>query len=728
MARKKKAKPVGQQSMSLNDAAALLLQLGPSDQAELERLRDALERLSTELSGPPLVRAMVADAAKRLREVLEGKAAKPEAALEEAGSLIGDAMFVLDTGFGDGATDAGTAAADDAGKSAGSDHQSGASKDDAARTPALPADADIGLIESFVEESREYLEAAEAAMLLLEADPDDLEACNTVFRAFHTIKGTAAFLGLDEVSELAHWAESLLSRVRDREIRFTGECADLSLRAVDGLKAYIESVAGALAGAELVRPDGYGLLVQDLIDSESMLVDDASAATPAVRNDASPIQETDGSGAGDDEPVRQVPTDAAPGAALDAAEVRSRGLAQGTELWARVRTDRLDSLVDMIGELVIAHSIVAEDPILKDERSTELAKSIALSGKIIRELQDLSISMRMVPLRSTFRKMARLIRDMAQKQGKLVEFVTEAEDTEVDRNMVELINDPLVHMIRNAIDHGIEAPDAREAAGKPRAGKIRLSAYHAGGNVVIELKDDGRGLDREKILARAISRGLIDSDRGLSDGDIYNLIFAPGFSTAEQVTDVSGRGVGMDVVKRNVESIRGQIGIESEPGKGATFSLRLPLTLAITDGMLVRAGAERYIVPTISIQMSFRPAPDQLSTINGRGEVVLLRGELVPVVRLHKVLDIADAVTDPTEAILIIIGIGERRFALLVDELLGQHQVVAKSLGRGLSKVPGISGGAILGDGRVGLILDPAQLAALAGIGRTGDGVIRSVA
>jgi two-component system chemotaxis sensor kinase CheA len=253
---------------------------------------------------------------------------------------------------------------------------------------------------------------------------------------------------------------------------------------------------------------------------------------------------------------------------------------------------------------------------------------------------------------------------------------------------------------------------------------VHLSAYHAGGNVVIELADDGRGLDREKILAKAISRGLIESERGLSDSDIYNLIFAPGFSTAEQVTDVSGRGVGMDVVKRNIERVRGRIEISSEPGKGSVFSLRLPLTLAMTDGMLVRVGGERYIVPTISIQMSFRPTAEMLSTVVARGEMVLLRGDLIPIVRLHRLFDIEGAVTDPTAALLVVIGVGERRYALLVDELLAQQQVVAKSLGAGVGRVPGVSGGAILGDGRVGLILDPAQLAALLHQG----GAVRSVA
>ncbi|MGZ8493770.1 MAG: chemotaxis protein CheA, partial [Gemmatirosa sp.] len=296
-----------------------------------------------------------------------------------------------------------------------------------------------------------------------------------------------------------------------------------------------------------------------------------------------------------------------------------------------------------------------------------------------------------------------------------VEFSTEGEDTEVDRNMVDVIGDPLVHMVRNALDHGVETPDDRLRTGKPRTGHVKLSAYQAGGSVIVELKDDGRGLHREKIVRKAIEKGLIESDRGMTDGEVFQLIFAPGFSTADKITDVSGRGVGMDVVKRNIESVRGRIEISSEPGQGTTFYVRLPLTLAVTDGMLVRVGTERYIVPTTNIHMSFRPERGMLQTVGGRGEVVTLRGEVMPIVRLHRLFHVPGAVEDPTQALLMIVGDGrQRRSALLVDELMSQQQVVAKSLGDGIGAVSGIAGGAILGDGRVGLILDVADIVALA--------------
>ena len=396
--------------------------------------------------------------------------------------------------------------------------------------------------------------------------------------------------------------------------------------------------------------------------------------------------------------------------------------ADGGDSSVRVRTDRLDRLIDRVGELVIAQSMIAQDPAVVQGAQGGLTSKVTHAGKLVRDLQDLAMSMRMVPLKSSFQKLARLVRDLSHATGKQVELITEGEDTEIDRNMVDVIGDPLVHMVRNAMDHGIEPPADRLAAGKPATGRLRLSAYHAGGSVVVDLQDDGRGLDRAKILAKARAKGIVTSDKYLSDSEVFDLVFAPGFSTADQITDISGRGVGMDVVKRNVESLRGRVEIASEQGRGTTFSVRLPLTLAITDGMLVRVGAERYIVPTAAIHMSFRPERGMVSTVSGRGEVVLLREELMPVMRVHRMLEIDGAVTDPAEGILMIVGDGDRRAAVLVDELLGQHQLVVKSLGGALGVVPGISGAAILGDGRVGLILDVAGLVSLARTRPDADG------
>lgn len=295
-----------------------------------------------------------------------------------------------------------------------------------------------------------------------------------------------------------------------------------------------------------------------------------------------------------------------------------------------------------------------------------------------------------------------------------MELETEGEDTELDRTMADALGDPLIHMVRNAVDHGIESPEDRVKRGKDATGKVRLRAFHAGGNVVVQLTDDGGGLDKNRIIEKAISKGMITSSLGMTDGEIFALIFEPGFSTRDQVTDVSGRGVGMDVVKRAVDAIKGRIEITSEPGKGTVFSIYLPLTLAITDGMLVRVGEERFILPTVDIQLSVRPESKALSTLSNKGELLSLRGDLIPIHRLHRLFHIKNATEDPTRGLLVVVGEGDGRCALLVDELLGQQQVVAKTLGDGIGKVEGVSGGAILGDGRVGLILDPPGLASMA--------------
>ncbi|MDZ7630646.1 MAG: chemotaxis protein CheA [Gemmatimonadaceae bacterium] len=551
---------------------------------------------------------------------------------------------------------------------------------------------------------------AEAALLALEANPEDIEAINTVFRAFHTVKGTAAFMGLDRLAEFAHHAESLLSRVRDRELPYTQAVADLSLRSNDVLGEFLEHVERSVQTQEVIAlPTDYADLMHDLLNVDAFLAGidtrPAAADAAAVRVDAA---------AG------------APALVRTPAEPTARaGAKTETDLSVRVRTDRLDRLIDMVGELVIAQSMIAADPAVASSGHHDLVKKVSHAGKIMRELQDLSMSMRMVPLKSTFQKLTRLVRDVALKAGKVVELVTDGEETELDRNMVDAIADPLVHMVRNAVDHGVESPADRERAGKPRAGRVQLAAFQQGGSVIVELRDDGRGLNRDRILAKAIEKGLVSPNQSLTDSEINALIFAPGFSTAETVTDISGRGVGMDVVRRNIESIRGRIDIQSTLGQGTIFQIRLPLTLAVTDGMLVRVGDERYIVPLTSISLSFRPEPDMLSTIPPNGEVVMLRGEVLPVVRLHQMFGIPDAVTNPSDAILMIVGDGEHRVALLVDQLLGQQQVVAKALGEGVGEVPGISGGAILSDGRVGLIIDVARMTALA---RTGDSRPRGLA
>ncbi|MBA3028526.1 MAG: chemotaxis protein CheA, partial [Desulfobacteraceae bacterium] len=379
---------------------------------------------------------------------------------------------------------------------------------------------------------------------------------------------------------------------------------------------------------------------------------------------------------------------------------------QQVESTVRVGTHRLDKLVDMVGEMVIAYSMIAQDDIVAKSHNHALQKKVTQTGKIVRELQDLSMSMRMIPLKATFQKMARLVRDVCRKVGKNVNLVTEGEETEIDRNLVDFLNDPLVHMVRNSVDHGIESPEERIKSGKSPVGTIKLSAYHSGGNVVMEISDDGKGLNKDLILKKAVERNLIEKGKILTDREIFNLIFEPGFSTAETVTDVSGRGVGMDVVRKNIETLRGQIEITSEPGKGSVFKIFLPLTLAIIDGMVIRVANETYVLPTESIIRSIKPDPKDISTVFNEGKVLSIQGRLIPLFKLSDLYDIDLKGKNDDLSLIVIVEDDSSQAGIIIDELVGRQQVVVKSLGESMRGIPGISGGAIMPNGRVGLIID----------------------
>ena len=556
--------------------------------------------------------------------------------------------------------------------------------DQAEAAPVTPVESELDpeLLDSFLNESVEYLAEAEGAVLRLEADPRQREAIDQIFRAFHTVKGTAAFLELDVITELAHRSENLLSRARSGEVLLAGTIASTVLAAIDALKALVADLRATRRRP--MRPPTHESLLAAL---DRATTDDPSDAAAAERATGAPL-------------TTSVATAAAASPSPDSETADS----------VRVRVDRLDRLIDAVGELVIAQSMVAADPGVSGEQSRELSKKVSHAGKIVRELQDLAMSLRMVPLRATFQKLARVVRDASRKLGKHVVLVTEGAETEVDRSMVDVISDPLVHMVRNACDHGLEPGEVRAAAGKVPAGTLTLRAHHSAGSVVIELADDGRGLDRAKIFARAVAQGLVDADAQLSDADVYRLIFLPGFSTSEKVTDMSGRGVGMDVVRRAVESLSGRIEIDSTLGRGTTFRIRLPLTLAITDGMLVRVGDQRYIIPTVSIAMSMRPTQEQLYSVAGTGRMVAFRGRTIPVFRLADLSRTES--TAGSDSLVVVLNDGEGHSAVLVDEILGKQQVVTKTLGDGIPAIRWIAGGAILGDGRVGLIVDPSNLLA----------------
>jgi chemotaxis protein histidine kinase CheA len=372
----------------------------------------------------------------------------------------------------------------------------------------------------------------------------------------------------------------------------------------------------------------------------------------------------------------------------------------------KVETQKLDGLIDLVGELVITQSLVTSNESLKGLKEQKINKDLAQVSRITSELQRNAMSLRMVVIKNTFQKMRRLVRDLAHKFEKELEFTTQGDDTEIDRNMVESIYDPLVHMVRNAMDHGIEPPDQRRAAGKPIKGTLVLKAYHQGGNVVIELSDDGRGLDVAKVQSKAEELGMVQPGEVLTTAQAHSIIFQPGFSTADRVSEISGRGVGMDVVRKSIEQLRGKVDFSSVPGQGSNFVIRLPLTLAIIDGMIVRVGDNRYILPTISINESFRPKPEEYFTVKNQGEMIKVRDNLLPLVRLDQIVNADGAVRDPSDALVVVVENEGQRRCLLVDEVLGKQEVVIKSLGERLKYVRSLAGGTILGDGRVGLILD----------------------
>jgi len=535
------------------------------------------------------------------------------------------------------------------------------------------------LLTEFHGEAVEHLQQIEAALLALERQPDDPEALNSIFRSFHTIKGNAGFLGLGPMHRLAHEVESLLDLARNHKLRLHSGIITEVLRSRDALQALVQQVGRALEQA--VAPDRV-IPVAHLIAAVRRWIEapEQPAAAPTVA-------------------VPSVPAPAGEAAAV----------AAGPSQTVRVATEKLDSLMDVVGELVIVQSQLIETALGLGAAAGPLQRDIAQLGRIAKELQRTAMALRMIPIKPAFQKMERLARDLARDCGKRVDFTTEGEETELDRTVVEEIGDPLVHMVRNALDHGLETPEERRALGKPETGAVCLRACYQGSSVILELRDDGRGIDPARILAKALRQGLVPAGSELSREEIFELIFLPGFSTAEKVTSVSGRGVGMDVVKRNIERLRGRIEVSSEVGRGSVFRIKLPLTLAIIDGLVVRVGHDRFILPSTSVQMALRPTRESIVTIQG-GEVLDLHGRLLPLHRLGRRFGIEARAQYPWDGIVVIVESSGKVCALLVDEMITKQEVVIKSLGAFLQNLPGVSGGAILGDGNIALILDPIAL------------------
>ncbi|MHC4487833.1 MAG: chemotaxis protein CheA [Planctomycetota bacterium] len=686
----------------IEQAASMASVLSPINISEVEELQKILNQINqtvVETDGCTnqlfqQIKGTTSDAAELLQKVLEKQVADTDKSIKTVLQAVSALQDLIDR----------IAQQAPAADSQSNQKDLSANSEIDVQKDTVISEEDVSLILDFIAESIEHINSAEAALLELETKPDDgdKELLNRILRAFHTIKGLAGFLNLTDVGSLAHAAESLLDQTRKSQLNLAGESIDVLFESISMMK---EMGAGLSEAIETHKPVPEQKYLPQLLGK---LKTAAEGQTLAASLESPEGQKRD-------EKIDEILAAADVGKPGDmASQVTAKAETVSGDGKIKVSTDRLDNLINMSGELVIAQSIVAGkvNKSLGSEHS--LCSKVAHEGKIVRELQELSMSMRMVPIHGAFQKMARLVRDLSHKAGKKINFVTVGEETELDRSIVDKIVDPLLHMARNSVDHGIEPPEEREKVGKNPVGRIELRAFHQAGNVVIEIDDDGRGLNKERILKKAIESGIIKAGRELNDQEIFELIFAAGFSTVENVTDVSGRGVGMDVVKKDIESLRGKIYTNSTTGKGTTFTVRMPLTLAIIDGQIVKVGDERYIIPIHSVLRSFKPTLKQLSSVQNRGEIVMVRGQLIPVVRLYKLFDVVPKGEDVTESLLVIVEEGSERCCLLVDELLDQQQVVIKNLGKDLGRVKGISGGAIMGDGKVSLILDIPGLIELA--------------
>ena len=677
----------------------------------------------------------------------------------------------------------------------------------------------------FFEEAGENLETMEQMLLGLDLEQADEEQLNAIFRCAHSVKGGAATFGFADVAELTHEMETLLDKLRRRELAPTNPMVDALLASGDALKAMLARHQGN--GAAPIETGDLRATIRSLVDGRPAASSRVAAAPVPVEAAAGPLPERppirttaralelkvgpledpsladnlvdlfreitdlgsieplDGGCAADGmrrfrvitassdadlvdlfsfhvarEQVRLAPADegfgfhhgnpgapqpvdppdpgygffehapGAPGesdepaavpaaqaaAAAPAAAVAARTPAvkaaatNADSSTLRVSVDKVDQLINLVGELVITQAMLAQNGKQIDGAAQQqLAAGLADLERNTRDLQEAVMSIRMIPMSLVFNRFPRMLRDLAAKLGKKLELVQVGEATELDKGLVEKITDPLTHLVRNSVDHGIESPAERVARGKPEHGTITLVASHQGGSIVIEVRDDGKGLNRAKLLAKARERG-IDAPDTLADSDVYALIFAPGFSTAEVVTDVSGRGVGMDVVKKNITALGGTVEIDSAEGLGMTVRVRLPLTLAIMDGMSVGLGDECYILPLSSVVESFQVREGMIRTIGGSGRVVEVRGEYMPVIDLAKVFAVPRFDFEHASGIMVVAEAEGGRVALLVDELLGQQQVVVKNLEANYRKVPDVSGATIMGDGRVALILDIGSL------------------
>ncbi|MDR3607844.1 MAG: chemotaxis protein CheA [Oligoflexia bacterium] len=590
-------------------------------------------------------------------------------------------------------------------------------------------DFEAELKAGFLEEAAQLMVDTEQCFLALESSPHDPVILEKLFRLAHNLKGSAKAVGFNELGAFTHELESYLLKLKNGDIKTHAESVSLLLQCND----HILKMISALKADFNAQVDGTHLLeeIRRQIAGQTAEASPQSVAPPApaepvvaAQPEEAPVSVVETLPEPEVPAVEAVEAVAEPVAAV-VAPVEPAAVAPVIELVPsapqaqapadesiRVSLGRLEKLINFVGEMVILETVLREQ--IQSSNTGLVRKTVHQLGKVTKEVQDISMSLRMVPLKQTFMKMQRIVRDTSGALGKKIQLNLQGEETELDKTILEHLGDPLVHLIRNAVDHGVEAPEARVAKGKPEQGNISLNAYHHSGSLIIEVRDDGGGLDPQKLKAKAVEKKILKPDAVLADKEAYQLIFHSGFSTKAQVTDVSGRGVGMDVVKTNIEKLQGDIQIESEVGKGTCFRIRLPLTLAIIDAMVVLCENERYVLPLSHMHESIKPQESDIHFISGVGEILCLRNENLPLYRLNQLLGkrSAKASESVSDYIAIVVRVGAEPFAILVDDILGQYQVVIKKLGDEHRNLKGFSGSSILGDGRPALILELTELVA----------------
>ncbi len=573
------------------------------------------------------------------------------------------------------------------------------------------------MLDQYLNDSYELVDIIEHNLMELEKNPDNMAMVQETFGAVHSLKGNSGFMGYSQIEEISMEMETILDSIRS---------GDLDIEEV--------IITVLLSNVEMIRTRLQDISKMGKAPSESEIKDDLKFEEPAQPDEKESVQETEtiekpAETSGQEkmlldipeqtEESEEKPQEAAkkqdkpepPAAAMKAKSPSkpSSGPAIPTiqKKDIRVETNKIDRLFDMVGELITIETMVTQNPDLKGLDLPNFSKSANMLNKITRDLQEISMAIRMMPLEGLFNKMKRLVRDVSLKMNKKVNLTVSGQETEMDKNVIDEISDPLVHILRNAIDHGVELPEVREKNGKNKEGNVKLSASYEGNEILISVEDDGAGISREKLLQKAEEKGILKTEPdNMSDKEVFMLIFEPGFSTAKEVTDISGRGVGMDVVRKNIEKLRGSVDIQSQYGKGSKITLRIPLTLAIMEAMVIRLGEAIYALPLLAIRESFKPNPENVTITMDGLEVVKVREEILPIIRLHEVFNEESDSTDLSKGILIIVEAAEKKVCLFADEIVGQQQAVIKALSDYIGKVEGITGCMVLGDGGIGLILD----------------------